>query len=121
MTVARPRATAFMDEIAKSIPEARAVVQATRREQGEVLPHIEMAELTRWAIESIRTNPKPTTNDAVLRLLEMLERRFQDGDQDVDDLIGTSFLENLGQAGDDIDLMTRVLPDKLSAWYLASL
>ncbi len=82
-----------------------------------------MAELTRWLIEEVRAPSRPArgADQAITRFLCLLEDRFLIGDQDIDDLIGTFFLENIDQAGADVGLVTGRLPNKLLTWYSANL
>ena len=62
-------------------------------QDGEVLPHVFMGDVTRWLLERLRVHgPK----DATLReILGFLEEWFTRRNGRVDELLAVSFLENL--------------------------
>jgi len=114
---------AFLDSLGDALPEVGAVIHSTRRENdGLALATLEMADVTRWFIAAFRNYQSKTgragpAGEVVAKFLWMMEASFETGDQEVDDLIATSFLENLHQAGEDLSGILAILPGKLRTCY----
>jgi hypothetical protein len=111
-----------MDTLGSALPEAGKVIAETRERQvGMELPHVEMGDLARWFISTFRTAEREgqgsRSAQVVSQFLCTLEASFRTGDQSMDDLIGTSFLENLHQAGDDLRAIRSMLSPKMAKWY----
>jgi hypothetical protein len=66
-------------------PAVRRLIAAHLAENDEVLPHLLMADVTRWLIAE---GPEP-------HVLKVLEHHATVGDAQVHDVIGASFVENL--------------------------
>jgi hypothetical protein len=66
-------------------PAVAGVVATHLADHDEVLPHLLMADITRWLVAD---GPQPA-------VLTILERHFTEGDEHVQDVIALSFLENL--------------------------
>lgn len=66
-------------------PEVGRIVTEHLGDHDEVLPHLLMADITRWLVA---VGPRT-------RVLDVLERHSLSGDPRVQDVIGASFLENL--------------------------
>jgi hypothetical protein len=113
----------FMNEIATALPSAARVIHARRQEErGEILPHMEMSDLIDWAGETYAASQGP--NEAGRRarweielFLRMLEDGFEVGDQDLDDLIATSFLEGLATTRESLPGLRGLLGPWMLAWY----
>lgn len=123
---------AFMNSLADAIPEVGHVIGDTRRRHhGRPLPHVEMGDLTRWFIAQFRVSRtggphRERARETMAQFLWILEASFQVGDQPMDDLIATSFLENLQGHGstsgeEELVAIRELLPEKMSAWYAAAL
>jgi hypothetical protein len=74
----------FRDLIAVA-PELDAVRREHLADNGELLPHVLFADVTRWLVER---GPVP-------EVLAVLEQHMSAGDADVQNVIAVSFLENL--------------------------
>ena len=66
-------------------PAVGSIVKEHLADHDEVLPHLLMADITRWLVH---VSPRA-------RVLDVLERHSLIGDAHVQDVIGASFLENL--------------------------
>lgn len=63
-------------------------------QDGEVLPHLFMADVERWAEDALTTSP-----EAVKRVLVCIEDEYNGPDDDVREVIAASFLEHLPRPG----------------------
>jgi len=113
----------FMNQIAGAFPGAARIIRAQRQEvRGEILPHMEMSGLISWAGETYAksrgTDPASRRARRELeRFLQMLEARFETGEQEVDDLIAVSFLEGLVQTGESLPGLRALLGPRMLTWY----
>lgn len=85
---------------------------------GEVLPHVFFGDLTRYVIALVATvnsggglEPRRELRD----ILDFLEQSFSTGDQELRELIGASFLENLPRPGEEGSEVRSMLGTGLSA------
>jgi hypothetical protein len=76
----------LLDELAETEPALARLRDEHIAFNGELLPHVLFGDVTRWIVAHA-----PATH-----VLQVLERHIATGDADVDNLIGVSFLENLG-------------------------
>lgn len=65
-------------------------------DNDELLPHVFFGDLTRVCTRTVGISTIADHSD-VGRILDLLEREFITGDEDVKELISVSFLENLVQ------------------------
>jgi|SRR5581483_1738942 len=120
MTQPEDQARALVEEFVMALPEARPILDEHLADNfNELLPHVLMAELTRWIIDLQRDAGAGDVRSAEMRdrALAFLEVKFSDPD-DVGgrDVIAASFLENLHQAGSVLDaLVARLGPTLRSA------
>jgi hypothetical protein len=72
---------------------------------GEVLPHLFLGDVTRYLVTRMihewQANPDEAAaaRNEVDEMLDALEQEFMAGDEEVEDLIAVSFLENLPRKG----------------------
>lgn len=64
-------------------------------QEGEVLPHLFMADVERWAEAALQSGQRGD----VEQVLEQLELEFNGPDDDVREVISASFLEHLPRPG----------------------
>ena len=62
--------------------------------EGEILPHVLMADYERWAEEALRSGDPLLTD-----FLNDLEAAYRTGGDEVEELISVSFLEHLPRPG----------------------
>jgi hypothetical protein len=88
---------------------------------GELLPHLMMADTTRWLIMLFRRAKEGGSNSGadmaqLQTVLAFIEDQLTTGDDPARDLIGASFLENLWQADEDYDAIKELLGPSLHTW-----
>ena len=87
------RSTAtFMEELLRRVPELKPLYDEHLRDNQLLLPHLLMANITRFAIGAGDLAPRTESTRA---LLGCLEAGLSDGNDEVKELIGVSFAENL--------------------------
>jgi hypothetical protein len=113
-----------MNEIASALPGAARVIHARRQEErGEILPHMEMNDLIGWFDETYALSMGSGADAEHARrdineFLTRLEAKFEVGDQDIDDLIATTFLEGLTSLSQGhLPGIRALLPTRMSTWY----
>lgn len=88
---------------------------------GEVLPHLFFGDLTRYAISrflEVESEAVPQGMEAepgLRRLLNDLEDAYADGDEEIQELISVSFLENLPRPGKEASGLRAWFGPELSA------
>jgi hypothetical protein len=87
----------FVSALLTEFPELQPLLDKHVRANDEVLPHVFFGELTRFALNEA----KSPTSDALCRLLSFLESAMTSGDENVQNVIAASFLENLGPPTDE--------------------
>jgi hypothetical protein len=98
-------AETFVARLRKAVPEFEDHYAEHLADYGEILPHVLMGDFTRWFIALYRRSRPDTKVARTLRarlrsVVDFLDRSFQ-RDPASRELLSTSFLENLHQAGDD--------------------
>jgi hypothetical protein len=83
----------FIEELLNVEPALREVFDQHIRDNGEVLPHVFMGDVTRFVISAAarRNSADPT----LPKLIHFLETRFAVAGEDIKNLISVSFVENL--------------------------
>lgn len=108
-----------VEDFVREIPESTSVMQEHLEDNfNKVLPHVLMADLTRWIIGLERAASQGDVSAAASRdhAPAFLEQRFADArDLGARDVIGASFLENLNQAGQDYAALRSQLGPTLKA------
>jgi hypothetical protein len=85
----------FVTRLTAASSELTEVQRQHIADQGELLPHVLMGEITRLVIE----NAGQEQVEWLPRLLQQLEAGLVSGNSDVADLVAVSFVENL--SGED--------------------
>lgn len=97
----------FIDRIVRSFPRLAPVLDEHISDNfGEVLSHLFLGDLTRflvsWFLDIESTSERQPTAELELRaLLDDLEVSYRAGDEEVQELISVSFLENLPRPGEE--------------------
>lgn len=72
--------------------------QHLEEQRGEVFPHVLMGDVTRWLVGRFITSG---SSDTLLRdILGFMEQAFDDDEEQVQELLAVSFLENLPRFGE---------------------
>ena len=82
----------FIVNLVSESPEVAGVYRQHIADQGELLPHVLMGEITRLVIAS---TARTEASDWRTKLLVRLESGIESGGDDVAELVGVSFVENL--------------------------
>lgn len=91
----------FVSRLASTSTELADIYREHLADQGELLPHVLMGTITRVAISSAGSEQVHWLSP----LLEQLEAGLASGDDDIAELIGVSFVENLSGENDAIRLL----------------
>lgn len=82
----------FIEELLQKVPELKPVYDGHLAENGELLPHAFMSDLTRFVIAEAEN---PASRDVLERLLGYLEKGLTVGSEHVQEMIVVSFVESL--------------------------
>jgi hypothetical protein len=87
----------LIDQLASRIPPLRVLLEEHEAEYGELLSHVFMGDVSRFACEQYhQTACGAGDARATLALLcSILDTAAKEGDEDVKELVSVSFLENL--------------------------
>jgi hypothetical protein len=112
----RAAAVALVGELAYNVPELLPLLEEHLEDQdGEVLPHIFMADVERW-VEAGLVDEVGESRPAVRKLLALLEDAVVEGaDESVIEVIHASFLEHLPQPGEPCAELREMLGPRLTA------
>jgi hypothetical protein len=75
-----------------ALPEFAAAIDEHVADNDEMLPHVLFGDLTRFVIDGYQRGD----NDLVRRALAFLDNALREGDDAVQNLVGVSFVENVG-------------------------
>lgn len=100
----------FIAALAAEVPEATATLNDHLAEQdGELLLHLLTGDLRLLALDLFSTE----RTDALTRLLAVIDRAFTDGDENVENAVAVSFLEDLGWWEPQMQPFIEALPEGL--------
>jgi hypothetical protein len=88
-----------------------------RESFGEILPHIFFGELTRWMLSLLEPASGSTTAERRQKLrdvLEVLEKSYAEGDEEMREFFSASFLEKLPKPGESGSEIREMLGPRLS-------
>lgn len=82
----------MIDQLLRAVPELSATYREHLDDNDELLPHVFLGDVTRFVIGHVADS-----SDAAMlqKLLDELELEYRAGDEEIRELIGASFLENL--------------------------
>lgn len=80
----------------QSAPELQSLLDEHIQQYDELLPHVFFGDVTRFVMDRVRTEGRAANRDAVVRrILGFLEEAMTSSDENVQELVSLSFLENL--------------------------
>jgi hypothetical protein len=85
-------AKTFLDDLLSAVPELKPILDEHLAANDNLLPHVMIADVARFAVAEIADARKRVT---VHKLLDRLERGLTAGDEETRELILASFVENL--------------------------
>jgi hypothetical protein len=92
----------FVSRLVTAVPKLAPVYQQHFADNDELLPHVFMGDVTRFAIANAEHEDSAGSLSA---LLALLESELNSSDSEVAELIGVSFVENLCGEDDAIQLL----------------
>jgi hypothetical protein len=115
---------ALFQQLLLTAPEFRLAYEEHLTDNGEVLPHVLMADFARFFLDTWRISRSSAASSdharqVVRECLALLEQGLASPDEDLQNVISVSFLEYLewagqaGQAGQDYNLIKRELGPEL--------
>lgn len=114
------RTVRFVELLSVKFPPLMSILAEHREDNlNEILPHVFMADVARWAIELFvaTENKNDERRSELLRLLELLEDAYEREGPEIVELVSASFLEHLPrpeEAGGRIrDLVGQRLKEQL--------
>ena len=81
-----------IEHLLEQLPEFRAEVEDHIQFNEGLLPHVLFGDLTRFVLRAREQG----RDDVVRRALEFLDEALRHGDEQVDNLVSVSFVENVG-------------------------
>ena len=85
-------AEGFLAELDKIVPEVQAVVAEHAEDNGELLLHLLIADLRRFAADAFQESP----TDVLERLLTLINRALVEGSEDIRNAVAVSIVEDTG-------------------------
>ena len=105
----------LIHRLVSSLPKLESRLTEHVEDYSEILPHVFMADVVRFAQEELR---RDTNSAHVKSLLNLLEKEYQRGLLETEELISVSFLENLRDAESASALIVGFMGPILSKRYL---
>ncbi len=91
---ARAAERALVENLAHAIPPLEAVLAESRQDNGEILPHLVMADYERWLEVAILSQGAHSDYDYACKLLRRLEAAII-ADPYLEEMVAVSFVEML--------------------------
>ncbi len=105
----------FVRLLLKSVPELRPIYIEHLEDYDEILEHVFMGEVTRFATKEFINNPN---SESLHRLLSFLDKAYTTVDKNLKELISVSFLENLSGDEKCYEGIFNILSDSLKLEFL---
>ena len=109
----------FLERLAREVSGVARLLEEHIKDYGEILSHVFMGELTRYILSIHNTPGNPSDQNTLREILRLFEEGFAYGDDEVKELIGVSFLENLtGEEGREAlrTLLGPTMSEALKRW-----
>lgn len=107
----------FVKLLLDAVPELKPVYEEHIDDYDELLEHVFMGDVARFAEHLYVANPN---SESLFRLLEVLDKLYVVGDEKLKELISVSFLENLSRDekyyAEFRSLLSRALAEELSKY-----
>ena len=92
-----PTYESIVGHLVEEVPGLGSMYDEHRRDYGAILPHVFFGELTRFVENAFMAPPSSSARQSGIKILALLERAMASDDDKLQELISTSFLENLDQ------------------------
>lgn len=89
----------FISELVGKMPKLRAMLEKHVADNRELLPHVFMGDVSRYAIEQHHELLRGSSEARIslMLLFSTAETAAREGDEDLKELISVSFLENIAE------------------------
>ncbi len=108
----------FLNVLSERVAELRPVYEEHIADYDEILPHVLMGDVTRFIVDlhkkSLAEGDAEQEKKTLSSILEILEDALQSGDDQLQELIVVSFLENLEQDDSNYKFLKKLLGKDLS-------
>jgi hypothetical protein len=101
----------FVDELKVAVPESGDLVTEHLADNDELLLHLLMSDLLRLTVSTFSEGQTGVTD----RLLGFVDRCLREGDEDVVNAVGVSFVEDFGAYPGESDALLARWPPALRA------
>jgi hypothetical protein len=82
----------FVEELLIAVPEVQAIYKEHTDDNGTLLPHVFMGDVTRFALKIAQS---ASGQEVLRKLLVAVESGLRSGESDVPNFVAFSFVENL--------------------------
>jgi hypothetical protein len=104
----------FVQELVERFPALHSLLREHLEDQcGELLPHVFMGDVTRYFVDAYDAG-MPRRQE-VQAMLDYLDERLAHADDDTQELVAVSFVENLPQEGETATGLRRLMGHALRA------
>lgn len=106
----------FIEELRRRVPEVEPLYREHLRDNDELLPHVMMGDIARFAEElhGRSTSGSARASEILSRVLEVLENGMSQDEAATRELIVASFLENLDRSSPSFAQLKNRLGEALS-------
>ena len=108
----------FLNVLLERVPELHPIYEEHIADYDEVLPHVLMGDVTRFVIDlhkkSWARGRAEQEKKTLSSILEILEGALKSGNDQLQELVVVSFLENLEQDDSDYESLKKLLGKELS-------
>lgn len=105
------RADTFIEKLVQKVPELKGVYKEHLSDNDNVLPHVLMGDVTRFAIAATLAGNR----EMLSRLLKCLDNHLRTGSDELKELIVVSFVENLIGETAALEVMKPLMGSTLAA------
>jgi hypothetical protein len=114
----------LIDALAAHSPELHRLLGEHVQDNHELLPHIFFGDVTRHFEKLWQMRSDPIASTEIRRILGLLEQGLATGDEEVENVIAASFIENLFELWNDPELEALIGPKmkselkKMREWHV---
>jgi hypothetical protein len=95
----KPTYETIVSNLVEEAPDLRALYEEHLRDYGAILAHVFFGDLTRFVQDAFAHPPSSAPRQIGLQIVALLERAMSSDDEQLQELVSTSFLENLDRDG----------------------
>jgi len=95
----KPTYETIVSDLIHESSELRPLYEEHLQDYGGGLPHVFFGDVTRFVEDAFAHPPSSPSRQIGLKILALLERAMSSDDRRLQELVSTSFLENLDQDG----------------------